>query len=256
MIEKEDGNPGWSAQSYLKIVDDSLIVLGKKMIDEADSSQSQHGSNYYYPFPLEYGTKWQSVKYDTMGLWGVIENQKYYNEVDAYGTLKLPSGDYECLRLRTSVVQMDGSYMGLKYYFLSKDYIIMAIVTSQPNDTTYNFSNAVGVEYYTGFTGIGFPKPRTVHPEHFQLAQNYPNPFNSVTTITFDLPKVVYGELSIYNIAGQKIKTLRYGRFLSGRHQAIWDGTDFSGQQVASGTYICKFTSSEFEASERMLLLK
>jgi len=41
MIEKEDGNPGWSAQSYLKIVDDSLIVLGKKMVDEAINAFGQ-----------------------------------------------------------------------------------------------------------------------------------------------------------------------------------------------------------------------
>jgi len=255
-IEEEGANPGWRAITYVKINDDSLQLLGKKMVDGADSSQSQHGSEYVYPLPLKYGIKWHSVRYDTMALWSVIENQKYFNEVDAYGKVKLPSGEYDCIRIRTSIIQLDGSYMGLKYYFFSKNYKILAIVTSLPNDSTYNFSNASGVEYYTGFTGITSQKYQKLRPEKFTLGQNYPNPFNPGTTIVFNLPDVVYGELAVFNVKGEKIKTLHHGRLLSGQHKVSWDGTDASGQQVAGGIYIYKFSSSKFSQSKRMILLK
>jgi len=254
--ENDMPHSGWSAITYVKLDNNRLSVLGKKMIDGGNSSQSRHGSDYYYPLPLQYGTTWHSVRYDTLSLWDVIENQRYFNKVDATGKLKLPSGEYDCLRIRTSIVQMDGSYMGLKYYFLSKDYVLLAIVTSQPNDTTYNFTNASGVEYYTGFTGIGSGEVQKVRPETYSIFQNYPNPFNPSTTIRINIPEVTYGQLCVYNIRGDLIKVLFQGRMLGGEHKAVWDGTDQYGNKVSAGIYIYKFTSPKFTNSMRMVLLK
>jgi len=256
MIEHEEGNPGWAATSYVKITDEKLQIIGKKMEDGSGSSQSQHGDNYYYPLALEYGAKWRSVRYDTLALWGVIENQSYYNEVDACGTVKLPAGEFDCLRVRTSIVQEDGSYKGLKYYFLSKDLLLLAIVTGQPNDTTYNFSNAVGVMMYTGFTGLRRPHTQTGTPSSFRLGQNFPNPFNPATTISFDVPQLTYGELAVYTVTGKKVKTLYHGQILPGTHKAVWDGTDEKGRQAGTGVYIYRFASRSYSHSRRMLLIR
>ena len=86
---------------------------------------------------------------------------------------------------------------------------------------------------------------------------NYPNPFNPTTTISFSIDidsKVV---LTIFNIKGQKIKTLANNEFISGFHSIIWDGFNESGDSVSSGVYLYKLNvNGKNEAMNKCLLLK
>ena len=86
---------------------------------------------------------------------------------------------------------------------------------------------------------------------------NYPNPFNPTTTISFSIDidsKVV---LTIFNIKGQKIKTLANNEFISGFHSIIWDGYNESGDSVSSGVYLYKLNvNGKNEAMNKCLLLK
>jgi len=75
-------------------------------------------------------------------------------------------------------------------------------------------------------------------PETFTLNQNFPNPFNPVTTIRYAIARAAQVELSIYNTAGQKIRTLMNASQSAGRHALSWDGKNNYNQQVASGLYI------------------
>ncbi|HHM24055.1 MAG TPA: T9SS type A sorting domain-containing protein, partial [Bacteroidetes bacterium] len=93
-------------------------------------------------------------------------------------------------------------------------------------------------------------------PKSFALYQNYPNPFNPATTIQYDLPKSTLVELSIYNLKGQKVRTLVQGVQEAGRHQAVWDGRNFSGQMAASGLYLIVFSTPEFHQVKKCLLMK
>jgi len=73
-------------------------------------------------------------------------------------------------------------------------------------------------------------------PEELNLI-NYPNPFNPSTTIEFSIQNDSKIELSIYNIMGQKIKTLAQNEFKKGDHSIIWNGDDESNKPVSSGVY-------------------
>ncbi|OQY26573.1 MAG: hypothetical protein B6244_13085, partial [Candidatus Cloacimonetes bacterium 4572_55] len=86
--------------------------------------------------------------------------------------------------------------------------------------------------------------------------QNYPNPFNPSTTIAFDLPVASSVELTVYNIAGQKTKTLLNEYRESGSHRVTWHGADNSGQTVASGIYFYQLKTEGKTATGKMLLLK
>lgn len=93
-------------------------------------------------------------------------------------------------------------------------------------------------------------------PYEFGLAQNYPNPFNAQTTIEFSLGVPGEVDLSVYDLLGRKIANLKSGMLEAGRHSLIWDGTNRSGEVVASGIYFYRLETSEGSRTLRMLLLK
>jgi hypothetical protein len=113
-------------------------------------------------------------------------------------------------------------------------------------------------------------------PANFELAQNFPNPFlsgakspalggrNPETVIEYQLPRASEVEISIFNLQGQKVATLVKGHQTAGAHKIIWNGTEESGQRVASGVYLYQLKAADpasggagkFVQVKRMLLLR
>lgn len=93
-------------------------------------------------------------------------------------------------------------------------------------------------------------------PASYQLAQNYPNPFNPTTTIEFNLPTTEYVTLEVFNINGQKVKTLVNDIMSAGTHAIEWDATSESGNKVASGVYLYKLSAGDFTETKKMTLMK
>ena len=93
-------------------------------------------------------------------------------------------------------------------------------------------------------------------PERFSLEQNYPNPFNPTTTIRYDLPAATRVVLSIYNVLGQKIRTLVDEFQTSGGKSATWDGRTGSSVEVSTGEYFYRIETESFHSTRKMLLLR
>jgi hypothetical protein len=98
-------------------------------------------------------------------------------------------------------------------------------------------------------------------PKSFELAQNYPNPFNPTTHFSFTLAQAGTVSLEVYNILGQKIRTIVENEFLEpgvydGSYQ--WDATDDAGNVVSGGIYYYVFTVKEnnFRKVRKMVFLK
>jgi hypothetical protein len=90
----------------------------------------------------------------------------------------------------------------------------------------------------------------------FELGANHPNPFNPETEISYDLANDCWVKLSIYNISGQKVKTL-VDRFEAAGHKTVkWDGRNEQGEQVASGVLFYRLEAGEFTATKKMVLLR
>jgi hypothetical protein len=89
------------------------------------------------------------------------------------------------------------------------------------------------------------------------LNKNYPNPFNPSTLIDFSIQNDSKVELSIYNIKGQKIKTLTQNEYTKGNHSIIWNGDNENDNPVNSGVYLYKLNvNGKTEAIKKCLLLK
>ena len=88
------------------------------------------------------------------------------------------------------------------------------------------------------------------------LDENYPNPFNPSTTIPFATPALQLVQLEIYNVLGQKVRTLMAGPVEPGFHTIVWSGRNDAGKAVAAGFYFSLLQTAGHTQARKMLLLK
>jgi len=222
---------------------------------------------YYYPFDMDYNTR----------VW----------DGDNNGSAIIDIGPYEYGSPAFSGIE------GITYNPTTGepvDYVLLKI-NNQPGEFT--FSDSIGnfeyklpagiydvyaervfyedvieyqVEVIEGeFTQLAIPMFETVDVNEpiipnssFQISNltNYPNPFNPTTTIEFSIQNDNNVELSIFNIKGQKVKTLINEELQKGKHTSIWSGLDSNNKPVSSGIYLYKIKAGNQESVKRMLLLK
>jgi len=93
-------------------------------------------------------------------------------------------------------------------------------------------------------------------PQKVELEQNYPNPFNPKTEISFTMSMQDRAILSIYNIKGQKVKTIMDSQMIPGKHTLTWSGKDSMGREVSSGMYFYKLTVGKISYQKKLILLR
>jgi len=93
-------------------------------------------------------------------------------------------------------------------------------------------------------------------PQVFALQPNYPNPFNPSTTISYQLPARTAVQLDIYDVLGQKVRTLVAGEQAAGHYKVAWDSRNERGLSVAAGVYFYRLEAGEFSHTRKLLLLK
>ncbi len=122
---------------------------------------------------------------------------------------------------------------------------------------------------------ISFPSTGGVYvgntqlPENCKFYGNYPNPFNPAvagagrspsTTFCFSLKEDAKVSLNIYNVKGQKIRTLLNEEINPGYHQVEWNGKDNNNKNVSSGVYFSVFdiddSNGDFTSVKKVILLK
>jgi len=85
---------------------------------------------------------------------------------------------------------------------------------------------------------------------------NFPNPFNPVTEISYSLDSESDVVLDIFNVKGQKVKTLVNSRQEAGEYKFIWNGRDENDLNVSSGVYLSKLNTGKTTISRKMMLIK
>jgi len=121
-------------------------------------------------------------------------------------------------------------------------------ITALYGEFESNSSNIIEIE----ITSAG----NDLLPIETRLGMNYPNPFNPQTTISFQLSEESIVELSVFNIKGEKVKTLVNGRLRAAYHSIEWNGTDQTGKSVSSGIYFYKIRAGTYFHARKMILMK
>ena len=93
------------------------------------------------------------------------------------------------------------------------------------------------------------------------LLPNYPNPFNPETWIPYQLAAASSVQIHIYDLMGQRVRTLDLGQqpagaYLSRNRAAYWDGRNALGEHVATGVYFYRLETDDFTATKRMVIVK
>lgn len=84
----------------------------------------------------------------------------------------------------------------------------------------------------------------------------HPNPFNDRTIVHLFLPEGGPLHLAVYNVLGQKVRTLADGHHRAGSVRIVWDGRDAGGDEVSAGLYFCRLERGGLARTMKMVLLK
>ncbi|MFC1726255.1 T9SS type A sorting domain-containing protein [candidate division KSB1 bacterium] len=89
------------------------------------------------------------------------------------------------------------------------------------------------------------------------LDNNYPNPFNPETNINFLLKKAGKVRITVYNVLGQKVKSIIDEYRREGIHKVTWNGTNNYGDKVSSGVYFYRLiVNGKVLDTKKMLMVK
>ena len=248
-------------------VSDTTLILSVIMVDNEPVRGIELDLYHNVPGLLEYGgviekgSKLQNVTDDngvpkTMTL---LANQLVdYVKVMAYSTA----------RAQTSGDGLEGELFRITYNILSG-------ITSLPDSIAFSIGqcNIPGTSKEPSILNVVCSYPDTLNPvninillgtdlssaaipQEFQLGQNYPNPFNPFTRISYSVPVAGNIRINIYNVLGQRIRTLLNVEHIPGNYEIEWNGLDSDRKQVASGVYFYEMKSDQFVARKKMLFLR
>jgi flagellar hook assembly protein FlgD len=96
----------------------------------------------------------------------------------------------------------------------------------------------------------------TYSPVVTALLPPQPNPFNPLTQIRFSLGTAGRIALVIYDLRGQKVRTLVDCQMPAGPHSVEWAGTDEQGRSVSSGLYLLRMAAGGLQLTQKLHLLR
>ncbi len=122
-------------------------------------------------------------------------------------------------------------------------------------DTLFAGGEDDSIRYFTFSTSQLGLDPLNI-PINYSLKQNYPNPFNPATTIAYQIAKDEFVNISIFDLAGNRVKKILNQHVNSGLGFATWDGKNEIGQNVSGGMYLYSIDTPSFSQTRKMILLK
>jgi hypothetical protein len=221
---------------------DSVLVTAADSVTGKNFSLEVGGSISGYVYG-EGGVPLSGEDVTAIGLFDPVTVYKM-DTTSADGSYKiggLCTGNYIVL----ATIECDQMWYHNKPFWAQPD----SVLVTMPNNTpgiNFNFPSAVEDEEIQTAS----------KPAEFELSQNYPNPFNPGTQIEYTLQKRAQVNLEIYNLLGQKVKTLVDDYQSVGSHHVIWDGKNEAGKAVTSGMYFYRLQVNKATQTKRMVLLK
>ncbi len=231
------------------------------------------GLSYFGPLANYAGMELSGIGDFLMDLWIM--------GVETDGAVKAPRVAAEfgngASRLESSVpslnfITLEQSATGYSRELQSYNVYLGDTMVGNTDDTEWMFTDLINGQTYTAgveavydegisdlvtidFTYTGTEAGSQIIAKN-ELTGNYPNPFNPSTTIAFNLAEPSQVIIEVYNIKGEKVKTLVDGEYAAASHTITWNGDDNSGKSVSSGVYFYKMKAGSYTSTRKMILMK
>ena len=204
----------------MNLWEDAVVNISHSLIEGGDDNV-----NYYYPLAIVNwldGNLDENPMFDSLGIYpfALLGNSPC---IDA-GTLDLPAG--------IELPEFD--------------------LTGNPRI----YGETIDMGAYEYQDSVSVHEDMITLVTHTKIS-NFPNPFNPSTTIKLDLAESGKIDLAIYNIKGQKVKTLLDAYSSKGHFEITWQGIDDNKRSVSSGQYFIKLkVNGKERAVSKCVLLK
>ena len=214
--------------------------------DYLDTPEGQDLLNYYSRL-VWFRKNWPALKSPDLKFLTKDSNKKLMvyqrRQGDDY---VIVAANFDCENHEITVpFPTDGDW----YEFTSDDTVLVQYGSltnyNLPHSTAKIFTNSKN--WLTDIGDVAEP----VLPGRFFLEQNYPNPFNPETVISYQLAEGSSVELAVYNVLGQKVKTLVSEKQNSGKYQVRFNAAD-----LASGIYFYRLKSGQKVLIKKMILIE
>jgi len=262
----EDVLEGWDAVGTVPAIQDSIYNFVSPTLVDSNASginysvfiitaHTQNPELYYISDPdsgysvdnippeTPYNLAGEDIGGDVLLTWEIQLSYPDFSYFAVYRdtTSGFTPGDVN--RIGTSEVSTytDSSLVIGTYYYVVSAFDV--------NGNESDYSNEVEV-MVTGIAEIESGVP-TVYG-----LQNYPNPFKLKTGIYYQLPRSGVVIIAVYNVSGQRIKTLVNEHREAGFYTVHWDGRSEDNQWVSNGVYFCRMMAGEYVSVKKILLMR
>ena len=176
-------------------------------------------------------------------------NYRSVNHFNGYSSVNGSFGSNEVVYYRSD---LDGLYQIGNYEFEGS--VISSYFFPEQNKLVVRKNSSIHL-YDITYTTVDTEDEVLINNKPI-LFNNYPNPFNPSTTISYSLQHASNLRVDIYNIKGQKVKSLVNEHKPAGKHSVTWHGTDDSGNAVGSGIYFYRMEAEGYVETKKMVLMK
>ncbi len=230
---------------------DSFYIVGEASL--VPQWQFKHREPYdVFPLPVLYGathSRFIKLTDSTFNLSGVLQSvdtssSEYRSTVDGWGTLKIGTMQFPCLRVKREYIQ----YGDKDFVYLTKDGAFITLMTSANNPDSGVVSAGGTILLAANLVDVNDVSPI---PVEFTLSQNYPNPFNPSTVIRFGLPTTGYARLEVFSLLGESVAVLLDAETNAGTHSV-----SFNASALGSGIYFYRLTSAGAVLTRKLTVMK
>ena len=221
---------------YNEITPSEYIVLGSvsEITGQFDTTLTSVLLDTTRVLPLTFGDSWESVTADTLvlsDLFSTITFDTTFSQVDAWGTVRLPAGDFECLRLRETSRTTSGQLVSgvfipnsfqtfVNYTWIAQGGYSVAFMQSLDGDANPNFTMASSFGRLASIGGAPTPVDKSLaFVEGFSVS---PNPITHTAQFTYRLLQPTSVKLTVYDLTGRKMTELQQATQPAGKHTHSW----------------------------------
>lgn len=224
LLTSDDGGINWSVYNRLKNEGYSNIAF----FDSTNGIITQMIGAAYYS--NDAGKTWIRTQKESNSSWELIMTDSITAWISGFGTHLTTDKGKTWQKIETNTTEHL-----YDIYFLN-------------NSIGYSFGSFNTLLKYKNLVGI---REKSEINKKELIIESYPNPTNSASIISFTLPQSGFTELTIYNINGEKIKTIYEGYLSQGKHSYSLELNNLS-----SGVYFCNIKQTAQSKSIKILLLK